>query len=132
MSETPDLRGDGTVTFLPHRLNRQPVIVRGMTADELWMTVGLSATLGLLAGIPLAWLTRSLAVAPTLVVVGIATGIFAGGGFLRRRKRGRPDTWLYRQIQWQVRCHAPTFARFVGGDGLIVRSGSWSTRRGRA
>ncbi len=28
-------RPDGTVTFLPHRLNRQPVVVRGLAADEL-------------------------------------------------------------------------------------------------
>ncbi|HEV2680787.1 MAG TPA: TIGR03750 family conjugal transfer protein [Rhodanobacter sp.] len=132
MSETPELRGDGTVTFLPHRLNRQPVIVRGMTADELWMTVGLSAALSLIAGIPLAWLARSLAVAPTLVVVGIAAGLFLGGSVLRRRKRGRPDTWLYRQIQWQLRCRLPSFARLLGGQDLIVRAGRWSTRRGPA
>jgi hypothetical protein len=32
---------DGLVSFLPHRLNRQPVVVRGLTADELWICVGL-------------------------------------------------------------------------------------------
>ena len=61
---------DGLVTFLPRRLNRQPVVVRGLTADELWICAGLSAAAGLLAGVPLAWLTRSIAMAPTLVVVG--------------------------------------------------------------
>ena len=47
-------RQDQTLTFLPHRLNRQPVVVRGLTADELWACTGLSAVLGLLMGLPLA------------------------------------------------------------------------------
>ena len=42
-SETPR---DTLVTFLPHRLNRQPVVVRGLTADELWICAGLSAAVG--------------------------------------------------------------------------------------
>ncbi|MCR3861671.1 TIGR03750 family conjugal transfer protein, partial [Pseudomonas aeruginosa] len=37
MSEQQHVRADGTVTFLPHRLNRHPVVVRGLTADELWI-----------------------------------------------------------------------------------------------
>lgn len=132
MADSTHLRSDGTVTFLPHRLNRQPVIVRGMTADELWVTVGLAATLSLVAGIPLALLTRSIAVAPTLVVIGIAVGLFFGGGFLRRRKRGRPETWLYRQIQWQARRHLPAATRLLGGADLIDRTGCWTTRRSRS
>ena len=47
------LRADQTLTFLPHRLNRQPVVVRGLTADELWACTGISATLGLFIGLPL-------------------------------------------------------------------------------
>ncbi len=124
-----DAQHDGTVTFLPHRLNRQPVIVRGLTADELWITVGLSGFTGGMLGIPLAWLARSIAVAPTLVLVTIAAGIFIGGGMLRRRKRGRPDTWLYRQVQWGVRRRMPLLSRIAGGGDLIVRSGLWTTRR---
>ena len=121
---------DGTVTFLPHRLNRQPVIVRGLTADELWITVGLSATGGLVLGVPLAWLTHSIATAPTMIVVGIAAGVFFGGGLLRQRKRGRPDTWVYRQIQWWIRRRYPVLSRTLGGRDLINRSGFWTTRRG--
>ena len=96
-SETPR---DTLVTFLPHRLNRQPVVVRGLTADELWICAGLSAAAGFALGLPLAWLTHSIAMVPTLIVAGIALGVFVGGGFLRAQKRGRPDTWLYRQLQW--------------------------------
>jgi conjugative transfer region protein (TIGR03750 family) len=127
-SEIDTLR-DGTVAFLPHRLNRQPVIVRGLTADELWITVGLSAIAGIVLGIPLAWLTRSIAMAPTTVMVCIATGIFAGGTLLRRQKRGRPDTWLYRQWQWWLHGHAPFMTRWIGARSLIVRTGAWTVRR---
>ena len=125
-SETPQ---DTLVTFLPHRLNRQPVVVRGLTADELWICAGLSAAAGFALGLPLAWLTHSIAMVPTLIVAGIGIGVFAGGGFLRRQKRGRPDTWLYRQLQWQLTIHYPALAAHVGGRGLITRSGWWSTRR---
>ncbi|MBF3328465.1 DUF3487 family protein, partial [Pseudomonas aeruginosa] len=50
MSEQQHVRADGTVTFLPHRLNRHPVVVRGLTADELWICCGLSGAAGLLVG----------------------------------------------------------------------------------
>lgn len=121
---------DGTVVFLPHRLNRQPVVVRGLTADELWLCTTLCAGLGLVAGVPLAWLTRSLAMVPTIMVLVIALGIAVGGGVLRRQKRGRPETWLYRQLQWQCARRWPTFYRLLGDDPLIIRSGHWSVRRG--
>ncbi|NEM65318.1 TIGR03750 family conjugal transfer protein, partial [Escherichia coli] len=100
MPEHQDVRPDGTVAFLPQRLNRHPVVVRGLTADELWVCAGLSGTAGLLVGITLATIYSMIAIAPTAIVLGIATGVSAGGSILRRQKRGRPDTWLYRQIQW--------------------------------
>lgn len=129
MSGSAETPRDGLVTFLPHRLNRQPVVVRGLTADELWICAGLSAAAGLVMGLPLAWLTRSIAMAPTCIVVTIAVGIFVGGGFLRRQKRGRPDTWLYRQLQWRFALRHPALAIHVGGRGLITRSGYWTVLR---
>lgn len=119
---------DGLVTFLPHRLNRQPVVVRGLTADELWVCAGLSGAAGFAAGMPLAWLTHSIAMVPTLIVVGIGIGVFVGGGLLRRMKRGRPDTWLYRQIQWRLALRYPALAAHIGGGQLVARSGWWATR----
>ena len=124
-----DTLRDGTVAFLPNRLNRQPVIVRGLTADELWITVGLSAVAGIVLGVPLAWLTRSIATAPTTIMASIATGIFAGGTLVRRQKRGRPDTWLYRQWQWSLRIHVRFVSRWICAQALIVRSGAWTVRR---
>ena len=35
MSEHQHIRADGTVMFLPHRLNRHPVVVRGLTVGVL-------------------------------------------------------------------------------------------------
>ncbi|TCL02185.1 TIGR03750 family conjugal transfer protein [Sodalis ligni] len=125
-SQSPD---DGLVTFLPHRLNRQPIVVRGLTTDELWICAGLSAAAGLVPGLLLAWLTRSIAMVPTLLVASVAIGVFVGGGFLRRQKRGRPDTWLYRQLQWRLALRHPGLAAHVGGGGLITRTGVWTTRR---
>ena len=122
---------DELVTFLPHRLNRQPVVVRGLTADELWICTGLSAAAGGVLGIMCAWLSSSIAMMPTLIVIVAAGGIFAGGGFLRRQKRGRPETWLYRHLQWRLRLRAPRLADWIGGASLITRSGFWNVRRTR-
>lgn len=128
MATPAETARDALVTFLPHRLNRQPVVVRGLTADELWICAGLSAAAGLVLGVPLAWLTRSIAMVPTLIVAGIALGVFVGGGFLRSQKRGRPDTWLYRQLQWRLTLRYPALAAHLGGCRLVTRSGWWSTR----
>jgi conjugative transfer region protein (TIGR03750 family) len=124
-----EARRETTVSFLPHRLNRQPVIVRGLTADELWFTVGASAAGGFALGVVMAVWFSSLALAPTCVVACVAAGLFFGGGLLRRQKRGRPDTWLFRHVQWWAAQHAPFACSLLGGRELIVRSGYWSTRR---
>ena len=126
-----EARREGTVGFLPHRLNRQPVIVRGLTANELWISVGASASVGLGIGLTFALGFSRIALAPTVTVVCVAIGLFFGGGVLRRHKRGRPDTWLYRRLQWWARQHAPLACRLLGGEELIVRSGYWTIRRSR-
>lgn len=131
MAEHQDIRADGTVAFLPHRLNRHPVVVRGLTADELWVCAGVSAAGGLTVGLPLAFILSTIAIAPTVIVLSIAAGVFAGGGMLRRQKRGRPDTWLYRQLQWWIARRHPSLAAFVGAGALVTRSGYWTTRRSK-
>jgi len=67
--------------------------------------------------------------APTCIVLGIAFGVFVGGGILRRQKRGRPETWLYRQMQWWLALRHPWLAAWVGDRALVTRSGFWSVRR---
>ena len=120
---------DGTVNFLPHRLNRQPVVVRGLTADELWISSGIGGLAGLLVGIPLTVMTGQVGMAPTSIFIAICLSIFVGGGILRRHKRGRPDTYLYRQLQWQIRVRYPVISDMLGGSHLITRTGRWTTRR---
>lgn len=120
---------DATVNFLPNRLNRQPIIVRGLTADELWFTVGVTGVIGLIIGIAVATVTRQIGMAPTIVLISITVGIFAGGGYLRRKKRGRPETWLYRYLQWSITSKYPSIGGFIGGNTLIMRSGWWEIKR---
>ncbi|EIK51529.1 MULTISPECIES: TIGR03750 family conjugal transfer protein [Stutzerimonas] len=127
-----DIRPDGTVAFLPHRLNRHPVVVRGLTANELWVCAGSSGVIGLASGIPLAFIFTTIAIVPTAILLAVTAGIFIGGGTLRRLKRGRPETWLYRQLQWWIAAHLPQLAPFTDGHTLVIRSGYWSTRRGKA
>jgi conjugative transfer region protein (TIGR03750 family) len=125
------VRADGTVTFLPTRLNRDPIVVRGLTADELWICASVSGALGIVVGMPLAFLASTVALVPTTAVCAIALGVFGGGGALRRLRRGRPETWLYRHLQWQLVVHAPVLAAAAGAPRLVRRSGVWSTRRSR-
>ncbi|OCX15343.1 TIGR03750 family conjugal transfer protein [Ectopseudomonas hydrolytica] len=127
-----DIRPDGTVAFLPHRLNRHPVVVRGLTANELWVCAGTSGVIGLASGIPLAIMFATIAIVPTTILLAVTAGIFIGGGALRRLKRGRPETWLYRQLQWWVATHLPQLAPFTDGHTLVIRSGYWTTRRSKA
>lgn len=126
-----DQLDDGTLRFLPNRLNRQPIIVLGLTADEMWLSVVLSLVVGLGVGITIAAVTRSLAMVPTVMFASVALGLFLGGKALRRLKRGRPQTWLYRQMQWHVRVRFPALAAWTGGNELVSRSGYWTTRRSR-
>ncbi|UVO16337.1 MULTISPECIES: TIGR03750 family conjugal transfer protein [Pseudomonadaceae] len=128
---TEDIRTDGTVLFLPHRLNRHPVVVRGLTANELWVCAGLSGLIGLASGMALAVMFATIAIVPTTILLAVSAGICIGGGALRRLKRGRPETWLYRQLQWWIALHLPPLATFTDGQRLVTRSGYWSTRRSK-
>jgi conjugative transfer region protein (TIGR03750 family) len=127
-----DIHPDGTVAFLPHRLNRHPVVVRGLTANELWVCAGSSGVIGLASGIPLAFMFATIAIVPTVMLLAVTAGIFIGGGMLRRLKRGRPETWLYRQLQWWIAVNLPQLAPFTDGHALVIRSGYWTTRRSKA
>ena len=122
---------DGTLRFLPSRLNRQPVIVLGLTADEMWVTVACGGLAGFGLGISAAVLFQSIALAPTMMMLCIGLGLFIGGKLLRRHKRGKPETWLYRQLQWIIVTRWPLLTAWTGGADLVTRSGRWSTRRSR-
>ena len=126
MSDAIERLADGTLVFLPERLNRDPVVLRGLTNDEMWVALGSGAVIGLLLGIPLAIASASLAVAPTGMIAGMAIALFAGGTLLRRAKRARPETWLYRRLEWSLASRW----RLRRGS-LILHSGAWTVRRSR-
>lgn len=124
MNDTIELLADGTVVFLPERLNRDPTVLRGLTNDEMWVALGVGALVGLLLGVPLAIATASIAVAPTSMIVSMAVVLLAGGTLLRRAKRARPETWLYRKLEWIL------VSRWCLKRGsLILHSGAWTVRR---
>ncbi|MNJ05434.1 hypothetical protein D3C73_1667520 [compost metagenome] len=56
----------------------------------------------------------------------MALVLFAGGTLLRRAKRARPETWLYRKLEWILASRWR-----LGPGGLILHSGAWTVRRSR-
>lgn len=126
MNDAIERLADGTLVFLPDRLNRDPVVLRGLTNDEMWVALGSGALIGLLLGILLAIASASIAMAPTAMIAGMATALFVGGTLLRRAKRARPETWLYRRLEWSLASHWR-----LGRGGLILHSGNWTVRRSR-
>jgi conjugative transfer region protein (TIGR03750 family) len=126
MSDTPATLPDGTLTFLPERLNRDPAVLRGLTNDEMWVALMVGAVLGLTLGAPLAVTTASIATLPTCIFLCMALVLLGGGKLLRRAKRARPETWLYRRLQWQLAVYWG-----IGNNRLILHSGPWTVRRTR-
>lgn len=120
-----DVLEDGTLSFLPVRLNNQPVVMGGLTADEMWTTVFLSGGIGFVLGIPVAVLTQVWALIIGGALVGGVFGLTVASRILRRLKRGRPDTWLYRQVQLVIAQYAPAWSK----ASLITRSGAWTCHR---
>ncbi|MBX8588608.1 TIGR03750 family conjugal transfer protein [Pseudomonas cichorii] len=125
MSDQQDQFEDGTLRFLPSRLNTQPVVIGGLTADEMWMTISGCAGTGFIVGIPLAFFTTP-AMPVILALAGGTVGLLVAARILRRWKRGRPETWLYRQAQWLIAQHGP---RALNAGKLVVRSGAWTSKR---
>lgn len=121
----PDVLEDGTLSFLPTRLNDQPAVIGGLTVDEMWGTVLISGAVGMVLGIAFAILTQVWALIIVGALAGGGLGLTVASRLLRRWKRGRPDTWLYRQMQLTLAQHFPTW----NNARLITRSGAWTCRR---
>lgn len=124
MSDVPSTLPDGTLTFLPERLNRDPAVLRGLTNDEMWVALAIGAALGVILGAPLAVATVSIATLPTCMFLCMAVVLLGGGKLMRRAKRARPETWLYRRLQWHLAVHWN-----IGIGQLILHSGPWTVRR---
>jgi len=120
-----ELLDDGTLVFLPGRLNSQPVIMGGLTADEMWITLLLGVAAGLVMGIPAALLTQTWALIIAGAMLGGVLGLVIASRVLRRMKRGRPDTWVYRQMQLALARYLPIWSN----ARLITRAGAWTCQR---
>ncbi|MCX8984252.1 TIGR03750 family conjugal transfer protein [Citrobacter portucalensis] len=112
-----------TIEFLPDRLNREPVVFRGLTTPELLLIFLCGFIAGLLGGIFPAVILHIWALIPTGALLGSALCVLAGGRVMSRLKRGRPDIWLYQTISAFVAC------RGFGDQRLIQQSAVWTIRR---
>lgn len=88
------------IDFLPNRLNRQPVIYRGMTNTEIFTLAGIGILIGCGFGILTAILFSEWVLIPTFMLILPLLTILFGGKAIAKRKRGKPDTWLPRYLEW--------------------------------
>ncbi|MGV6989227.1 TIGR03750 family conjugal transfer protein [Testudinibacter sp. P80/BLE/0925] len=114
---------NATIDFLPERLNRQPVIFRGMTNSELFIMFGSGFVFGFVLGIAAAILVGEWALIPTLALLFAFVFVLSGGNVIARKKRGKPDTWFPRWIEMKF-----------GRNRLLIPISEtkryWSIRRG--
>ena len=89
------------------------------------MAVGVCGGVGVILGIPVSFLFGNPALFIACALVGGALGLTVASRILRKMKRGRPDTWFYRQLQFYKAQHLP----FLGGPQLVTRKGAWTCRR---
>lgn len=111
-----------TISFLPDRLNAEPIVFKGFTTPELFMTAGLSVLGGLVVAIPfvpfLGWLAF-----PTISLLMPLFTVFFGGKLMARFKRGKPENYLYRRTElWLSR-------QRLGNPRLIHLNQTWALRR---
>lgn len=114
-----------TIDWVPKRLNAAPVVFRGMTGKEV-ATMTLSGLavftpVSILAGFAMG----TIAMVPTVAFLGAGVVLAFGGTIMRRLRRGRPTSLLYRQLQfWRAVKGFP-----AKGEILITESTCYSIRR---
>lgn len=114
------------IAFIPKRLNEPPVVFRGMTGREVVLMAAIGFATGLPVGIVIAWLLGVVAMVPTVAFATAGGAIWFGGTIMRRLRRGRSTTWLYRNLHWRL-----ASAGFPIGEGaaLITNSTVYRIRR---
>ncbi|MDU8924314.1 TIGR03750 family conjugal transfer protein [Pasteurellaceae bacterium LIM206] len=118
-----------TITFIPDRLNRPPVVTRGMTMSELILAIITGAGIGAVSGVFVMLITGLdwYAIPVGMLIFGwLATKI--GGFYISRLKRGKPDTWLDRFVDFKL--HP---SRFIVADDIwaIKRTPKVQRNRGK-
>lgn len=123
------MSGEKEIDFLPNRLNRQPVIFRGMTNTELFTLAGFGGVIGLVVGILVAIVFGDWIWIPTIMLLMPLATVMLGGKTITRLKRGKPETWLLRYLDW-------TKARWIATPYYINPNVDtayfWSSRRNRS
>lgn len=114
-----------SIDFLPKRLNDPPVVFRGMTMREAGFLVLVAVIVWLIPGIVVAVIMGMPAMAPTVAAIGTGITMWFGGSIMRRLRRGRPASLLYRQFLWLM----ATKGLAIGREKLIVRSGIYRVGR---
>lgn len=111
------------VTYIPERLNEQPVVVLGLTDSELryaaLAALAFFVPVGSVAGI----LFGQLAVGMGGGAVCAIGAIYVAGRILRRVKRGRPSGYHADLARAWLEDHG------MGGDAMLRRSGVWEAVR---
>ncbi|MHB0818467.1 TIGR03750 family conjugal transfer protein [Stutzerimonas stutzeri] len=121
-----------SIEFLPERLNRPPVVFRGLTTAELGLSFVAGSIFGLVLGIALAIGFGTWVLAPSALLVFGFAAVWLSGGRLAAKKRGRAQMWFYRAIQMRLTLSplASLFETFGLADRrLILRESHWSVRR---
>ncbi|WP_101776037.1 TIGR03750 family conjugal transfer protein [Pasteurella oralis] len=91
-----------TITFLPERLNRFPTVYRGMTFYELMIVMIVGALIGSVVGLIVMLLFNLGWYSIFAAMVGMSIlSVRFGGITISRLKRGKPDTWLERYIEYK-------------------------------
>lgn len=116
-----------SINFIPKRINDPPVVFRGMTLREVMLMAGAGFGVFLVPGIGLAFAVGMPALAPTIAFLGMACALGVGGTIMRRLRRGRPPSLLYRQITWTLATHGIP----LGSERLITRSSVYRVGRDR-
>lgn len=113
-----------TITFLPDRLNAEPVVFKGFTTPELFATAFFGFLSGLLVAMPLVFFLGWLAL-PTISLLMPLLVIILGGKLMARFKRGKPENYLYRRLDLWLSQQGMGHARW------IHHSQRWALRRSR-
>lgn len=116
---------DEQLSYIPERLNEQPVVVLGLTDGELRYValgaLGAWVPLGFLAGL-LAGQAAVGAGAGAVLAIGC---VYAVGKVLRRMKRGKPVGYHADLIRAWLE------DRGIGGDSMMRRPAVWEAVRMR-
>lgn len=89
---------ENDINMLPDRLNRMPVVYKGMTVRELLLMIGIGSIIGGLFGIILFILFDRWVLIPSAIVFMPLPTLFFGGNKVSKLKRGKPETWFARSI----------------------------------